>query len=87
MHGTIMVFFGIVPSLRRLRQFRHALQIGTVDMAFPGSTSAVSSSSLSVHPHDRELTCSGGAAKSAGRVHALAALADQPDRAEWSCIS
>jgi cytochrome c oxidase subunit 1 len=81
MHGTIMVFFGIVPvAFAAFGNYVMPLQIGTVDMAFPrlnmGSVilffiSAVLMTSSFLVP--------GGAAKSGWTSYTpLASISDQP---------
>jgi len=81
MHGTIMVFFGIVPvAFAAFGNYVMPLQIGAVDMAFP----RLNMSSVILFFMSAVLMCSsffvpGGAAKSGWTSYTpLATIADQP---------
>src|SRR5476651_2653334 len=82
MHGTIMVFFGIVPvAFAAFGNYVMPLQIGAVDMAFPRLNMA----SVILFFLSAVLMCSsffvpGGAAKSGWTSYApLATISDQPE--------
>jgi cytochrome c oxidase subunit 1 len=81
MHGTIMVFFGIVPvAFAAFGNFVMPLQIGTVDMAFPrlnmGSVILFFISALLMFG---SLLVPGGAAKSGWTSYTpLATISDHP---------
>ena len=81
MHGTIMVFFGIVPvAFAAFGNYVMPLQIGTVDMAFP----RLNMGSVILFFMSAVLMCSsffvpGGAAKSGWTSYSpLATISDQP---------
>jgi len=81
MHGTIMVFFGIVPvAFAAFGNYVMPLQIGTVDMAFP----RLNMGSVILFFISAILMCSsffvpGGAAKSGWTSYPpLATISDQP---------
>ncbi|MEJ0000236.1 MAG: cbb3-type cytochrome c oxidase subunit I [Verrucomicrobiota bacterium] len=81
MHGTIMVFFGIVPvAFAAFGNYVMPLQIGTVDMAFPrlnmGSVILFFVSAVLMFG---SMLLPGGAAKSGWTSYTpLATIADQP---------
>jgi len=84
MHGTIMVFFGIVPvAFAAFGNYVMPLQIGAVDMAFP----RLNMSSVILFFMSAVLMCSsffvpGGAAKSGWTSYTpLATISDQPQDA------
>ena len=89
MHGTIMVFFGIVPvAFAAFGNYVMPLQIGTVDMAFPrlnmGSVILFFISAILMF-------CSffvpGGAAKSGWTSYTpLATISDQPQPIHGICL-
>jgi cytochrome c oxidase subunit 1 len=81
MHGTIMVFFGIVPiAFAAFGNYVMPLQIGAIDMAFP----RLNMSSVILFFMSAVLMCSsffvpGGAAKSGWTSYTpLATISDQP---------
>ena len=81
MHGTIMVFFGIVPvAFAAFGNFVMPLQIGTVDMAFPRlNMGSVILFFISAVLMFGSLFVPGGAAKSGWTSYTpLATLSDQP---------
>jgi len=81
MHGTIMVFFGIVPvAFAAFGNYVMPLQIGTVDMAFPRlNMGSVILFFLSAVLMFGSLLVPGGAAKSGWTSYTpLAAISDQP---------
>jgi len=81
MHGTIMVFFGIVPvAFAAFGNFVMPLQIGTVDMAFPRlNMGSVILFFISAVLMFSSLLVPGGAAKSGWTSYTpLATISDQP---------
>jgi cytochrome c oxidase subunit 1 len=81
MHGTIMVFFGIVPvAFAAFGNYVMPLQIGTVDMAFPRlNMGSVILFFISAVLMMGSFFVPGGAAKSGWTSYTpLAAIADQP---------
>ncbi len=81
MHGTIMVFFGIVPvAFAAFGNYVMPLQIGTVDMAFPRlNMGSVILFFISAVLMLSSLLVPGGAAKSGWTSYTpLATIADQP---------
>ena len=81
MHGTIMVFFGIVPvAFAAFGNFVMPLQIGTVDMAFPRlNMGSVILFFISAVLMFGSLLVPGGAAKSGWTSYTpLATISDQP---------
>lgn len=81
MHGTIMVFFGIVPvAFAAFGNYVMPLQIGTVDMAFPRlNMGSVILFFLSAVFMMSSFFVPGGAAKSGWTSYTpLASIADQP---------
>jgi cytochrome c oxidase subunit 1 len=81
MHGTIMVFFGIVPvAFAAFGNYVMPLQIGTVDMAFPRlNMGSVILFFLSAVLMTSSFFVPGGAAKSGWTSYTpLAAISDQP---------
>ncbi len=81
MHGTIMVFFGIVPvAFAAFGNYVMPLQIGTVDMAFPRlNMGSVILFFLSAVLMFGSLFVPGGAAKSGWTSYTpLATISDQP---------
>ena len=86
MHGTIMVFFGIVPvAFAAFGNYVMPIQIGAIDMAFPrlnmGSVILFfTSAALMVG----SFFVPGGAAKSGWTSYPpLASIADQPQHYDW----
>ena len=81
MHGTIMVFFGIVPiAFAAFGNFVMPLQIGTVDMAFPRlNLGSIVLFAISAILMLGSFFVPGGAAKSGWTSYTpLATLSDQP---------
>jgi len=81
MHGTIMVFFGIVPiAFAAFGNFVMPLQIGTVDMAFPRlNLGSVILFFISAFLMVGSFLVPGGAAKSGWTSYTpLASISDQP---------
>jgi cytochrome c oxidase subunit 1 len=84
MHGTIMVFFGIVPiGFAAFGNFVMPLQIGTIDMAFPRlNMGSVILFFISAVIMMVSFAVPGGAAKSGWYSYTpLASIADQPQNA------
>ncbi len=86
MHGTIMVFFGIVPvAFAAFGNYVMPIQIGAIDMAFPrlnmGSVILFFTSALIMVS---SFFVPGGAAKSGWTSYPpLAAISDQPKHYDW----
>ena len=83
MHGTIMVFFGIVPiGFAAFGNFAMPLQIGAVDMAFPRlNLGSVVLFFISAILMVGSLFCPGGAAKSGWTSYTpLSIISDQPEK-------
>ena len=81
MHGTIMVFFGIVPiGFAAFGNFAMPLQIGAIDMAFPRlNMGSVILFFISAVLMVGSLFCPGGAAKSGWTSYTpLSIVSDQP---------
>ncbi|MCE0523068.1 MAG: cbb3-type cytochrome c oxidase subunit I [Methylacidiphilales bacterium] len=81
MHGTIMVFFGIVPiGFAAFGNFAMPLQIGAPDMTFPRlNMGSVILFGISAVLMVGSFLCPGGAAKSGWTSYTpLASIADQP---------
>ena len=83
MHGTIMVFFGIVPiGFAAFGNFAMPLQIGAIDMAFPRlNLGSVILFFISAILMVGSLFCPGGAAKSGWTSYTpLSIISDQPEK-------
>jgi len=84
MHGTIMVFFGIVPvAFAAFGNYVFPLQIGAVDMAFPRlNMGSVILFFISAFLMTISFAVPGGAAKSGWTSYTpLASISDQPQEA------
>ena len=86
MHGTIMVFFGIVPiGFAAFGNYVMPLQIGTIDMAFPRlNMGSVILFFISAVLMFSSFFVPGGAAKSGWTSYTpLASVSDQPQLVNW----
>jgi cytochrome c oxidase subunit 1 len=86
MHGTIMVFFGIVPiGFAAFGNFVMPLQIGTIDMAFPRlNMGSVILFAISAVIMIASFAVPGGAAKSGWYSYTpLASIADNSNLSSW----
>jgi cytochrome c oxidase subunit 1 len=89
MHGTIMVFFGIVPvAFAAFGNYVMPLQIGTVDMAFPRlNMGSVILFFISAVLMTGSFFVPGGAAKSGWTSYTpLSAISDQPQMVVMSVL-